>query len=87
MDGDYCTIFCNNFAVVSFLIQIIGDNMTEKQKKQLGKILVAAIICVPTVILSMPDWVKLVLYLIGYLIVGVRNSRKSFKKYKKWSSF
>ena len=82
MDGDYCTISCNNFAVVSFLIQIIGDNMTEKQKKQLGKILVAAIICVPTVILSMPDWVKLVLYLIGYLIVGLEILEKALKNIK-----
>ena len=87
MDGDYCTIFCNNFAVVSFLIQIIGDNMTEKQKKQLGKILVAAIICVPTVILSMPDWVKLVLYLIGYLIVGVEILEKALKNIKNGQVF
>ena len=87
MDGDYCTIFCNNFAVVSFLIQIIGDNMTEKQKKQLGKILVAAIICVPTVILSMPDWVKLVLYLIGYLIVGLEILEKALKNIKNGQVF
>lgn len=87
MDGDYCTIFCNNFAVVSFLIQIIGDNMTEKQKKQLGKILVAAIICVPTVILSMPDWAKLVLYLIGYLIVGLEILEKALKNIKNGQVF
>lgn len=87
MDGDYCTISCNNFAVVSFLIQIIGDNMTEKQKKQLGKILVAAIICVPTVILSMPDWVKLVLYLIGYLIVGLEILEKALKNIKNGQVF
>lgn len=87
MDGDYCTIFCNNFAVVSFLIQIIGDNMTEKQKKQLGKILVAAIICVPTVILSMPDWVKLVLYLTGYLIVGLEILEKALKNIKNGQVF
>lgn len=87
MDGDYCTIFCNNFAVVSFLIQTIGDNMTEKQKKQLGKILVAAIICVPTVILSMPDWAKLVLYLIGYLIVGLEILEKALKNIKNGQVF
>ena len=87
MDGDYCTISCNNFAVVSFLIQIIGDNMTEKQKKQLGKILVAAIICVPTVILSMPDWAKLVLYLIGYLIVGLEILEKALKNIKNGQVF
>ncbi len=87
MDGDYCTIFCNSFAVVSFLIQIIGDNMTEKQKKQLGKILVAAIICVPTVILSMPDWAKLVLYLIGYLIVGLEILEKALKNIKNGQVF
>ena len=87
MDGDYCTISCNNFAVVSFLIQIIGDNMTEKQKKQLGKILVAAIICVPTVILSMPDWVKLDLYLIGYLIVGLEILEKALKNIKNGQVF
>ena len=87
MDGDYCTISCNNFAVVSSLIQIIGDNMTEKQKKQLGKILVAAIICVPTVILSMPDWVKLVLYLIGYLIVGLEILEKALKNIKNGQVF
>ena len=61
--------------------------MTEKQKKQLGKILVAAIICVPTVILSMPDWVKLVLYLIGYLIVGLEILEKALKNIKNGQVF
>ncbi|CVI66872.1 Cadmium, zinc and cobalt-transporting ATPase [Clostridiales bacterium CHKCI001] len=61
--------------------------MTEKQKKQLCKILVAAIICIPAIIISMPEWAKLILYLIGYLVVGLEILKKAVKNIKNGQVF
>lgn len=61
--------------------------MTAKQKKQLGKIFIAAIICICAIIISMPEWAKLILYLIGYFVVGLDILKKAVKNIKNGQVF
>lgn len=56
--------------------------MTKKQKKQLYKILIAAVICITAILLPVPEWAKLILYLVGYFVVGLEILIKACKNIK-----
>ncbi len=61
--------------------------MTKKQKKQLYKILIAAVICIIAIVLPVPEWVKLILYVVGYIVVGLEILTKAIKNIKSGQVF
>lgn len=61
--------------------------MTKKQKKQLYKILTAAVICIIAIVLPVPEWVKLILYVVGYIVVGLEILTKAIKNIKSGQVF
>lgn len=61
--------------------------MTKKQKKQLYKILIAAAICIIAIVLPVPEWVKFILYVVGYIVVGLEILTKAIKNIKSGQVF
>lgn len=53
--------------------------MTKKQKKSLTRIIIAALLMIILKFLPAEGWLRFVLYMIPYLVVGYDILRKAFK--------
>lgn len=53
--------------------------MTKKEKKDLIKIVIAIILLITIAILPVVDWIKLILYIVAYLIVGYKVISKAIR--------
>ena len=62
--------------------------MTKKQKKNLTRIIIAAVLMILLIFIPIENkWLKLVLYMIPYLIVGYDILIKAFKGIKNLQPF
>ncbi len=53
--------------------------MTKKEKKDLIKIVITIILLITIAILPVVDWIKLILYIVAYLIVGYKVISKAIR--------
>ena len=53
--------------------------MTKRQKKSLTRIIIAAVLMIILKFLPVEGWLKFVLYMVPYLVVGYDILRKAFK--------
>ena len=53
--------------------------MTKKQKKSLTRIIIAALLMIILKFLPAEGWLRFVLYMIPYLVVGYDILRKAFR--------
>ena len=57
----------------------LGKDMTKRQKKSLTRIIIAAVLMIILKFLPVEGWLKFVLYMVPYLVVGYDILRKAFK--------
>ena len=57
----------------------MGKDMTKRQKKSLTRIIIAAVLMIILKFLPVEGWLKFVLYMVPYLVVGYDILRKAFK--------
>ena len=53
--------------------------MNRKQKKNLIRIIIAAVLLIFIKLVSLPAWLSVVLYLAAYIVIGYDILRKAFK--------
>ena len=53
--------------------------MNRKQKKNLIRIIIAAVLLIFLKLVSLPAWLSVVLYLAAYIVIGYDILRKAFK--------
>ena len=56
----------------------LGKDMTKRQKKSLTRIIIAAVLMIILKFLPVEGWLKFVLYMVPYLVVGYDILRKAF---------
>ena len=57
----------------------LGKDMTKRQKKSLTRIIIAAVLMIILKFLPVEGWLKFVLYMVPYLVVGYDILSKAFK--------
>ena len=57
----------------------LGKDMTKRQKKSLTRIIIAAVFMIILKFLPVEGWLKFILYMVPYLVVGYDILRKAFK--------